>query len=311
MAQIEQFEQMAAVLETHPDYKVLRCMPSNVFDIVAASGGEHLRIAIVDVETTGLQFGRDKIIELGVVVVDVNPETLQCMGVVDAFQGFEDPGFPIPAETTAINGITDNMVAGQHLDEQRLMAMFAGIDLVIAHNAGFDRRFIEQRLPHFEGLNWACSQTQIDWKASGIASAKLDYLAGQLVFFYDAHRAQTDCLALLNVLAAALPGGSSTGMAHLITQSREPVMRIWAINSPFESKDALKDRGHAWDPERRCWSIKVKKADVREEAYWLRDHIYGGREVTLEFEALDAKVLFSNRRGQVARKRVPPMKLAA
>jgi len=37
----------------------------------------------------------------------------------------------------------------------------------------------------------------------------------------------------------------------------------------------------------------------------------GGREVTLEFEAMDAKVPFSNRRGEVARKRVPPMKLTA
>lgn len=311
MAQIEQFEQMAAVLETHPDYKVLRRMPSNVVDIVAARGGEHLRIAIVDVETTGLQFGRDKIIELGVVVIEADPATLRCIGVVEAYQGFEDPGFPIPAETTAINGITNDMVAGQHLDDQRLNAMFTGVTLVIAHNAGFDRKFIEQHLPMFEGLNWACSQTQIDWKASGIASAKLDYLAGQFGFFYDAHRAQTDCLALLKVLAAPMPAGHGTGLAHLIVQSREPVMRIWALNSPFDSKDSLKARGYAWDAERRCWNIKVTKADVREEAYWLRDHIYGGREVTLEFEALDAKVQFSNRRGEVARKRVPPMKLAA
>lgn len=311
MAQIEQFEQMAAVLDTHPDYKVLRRMPSNVVDIVAARGGENLRIAIIDVETTGLQFGRDKIIELGVVVVEVDPATLRCTGVVDTYEGFEDPGCPIPAETTAINGITDDMVAGQRLDDQRLTAMFTGVDLVIAHNAGFDRKFVEQRLPLFQGLNWACSQTQIDWKASGIASAKLDYLAGQFSFFYDAHRAQTDSLALLKVLAAPLPARQGTGLAHLIARSGERAMRIWASNSPFDSKDALKARGYAWDAERRCWSIKVTKTDLSEEAYWLRDHIYRGREVTLEFEALDAMVQFSNRRGEVARKRVPPMKLAA
>lgn len=136
MAQTENFEELAAVLDAHPDYKVLRRMPSNVVDIVAARGGEHLRIAIVDVETTGLQFGRDKIIELGAIVVEVDPETFRCTGVVDAYQGFEDLGCPIPAETTAINGITDDMVAGQRLDDQRLAAMFAGVDLVIAHNAG-------------------------------------------------------------------------------------------------------------------------------------------------------------------------------
>lgn len=309
MAHVEQLEQMAEVLDSHPDYKILRRMPSDRVEIVAARGGNNLRVAILDVETTGLQFGQDKIIELGVILVEVDPETYNSLGVIDAFQGFEDPGFPIPAETTAINGITDTQVAGQRLDEKRLAAMFSGVDLVVAHNAGFDRKFVEQRLPFFETMNWACSQTQINWKSEGIASAKLEYLANQFGFFYDAHRAQTDCLALMKVLTA--PTGDGTGLAQLITQAREPMMRIWATNSHFDSKDALKARGYAWDPQRRCWSIMAKKPDIRDEAAWLRDHVFGGRDVVLEFEALDAKVRFSTRRGEVAFKRVPAMKKAA
>lgn len=311
MAHVEQLEQMAATLDAHPNYKILRRMPSDRVEIVPTRGGNHLRVAILDVETTGLQFGRDKIIELGVVVVEVDPGTNSCLGVIDVFQGFEDPGFPIPAQTTAINGITDAQVAGERLDDKRLAGMFAGVDLVVAHNAGFDRKFVEQRLPLFETMNWACSQTQINWKAAGIASAKLEYLANQFGFFYDAHRAQTDCLALMKVLTAPMPTGDGTGLAQLTTQAREPVTRIWATNSHFDSKDALKGRGYAWDPQRRCWNIMVKRPDIRDEAYWLRDHVFGGHEVTLEFEALDAKVLFSDRRGEVAHKRVPAMKRAA
>lgn len=311
MAQIYKFEQMAAALDSHADYKVLRRMPSDHVEIVAARGGDNLRLAILDVETTGLQFGRDKIIEFGALVIEVDPSTGACLGVVDAYQGFEDPGFPIPAETTAINGITDELVAGQRLDDERLAAMFAGVSLVVAHNAGFDRRFAEERLALFETLNWACSQTQIDWKAAGIASAKLDYLASQYGFFYDAHRAQTDCLALLKVLTATMPKGNGAALAQLIAQAQQPVVRIWATNSPFDSKDVLKARRYAWDPQRRCWHITVKKADIREEAYWLRDHVYGSREVTLEFEALSATVLFSDRRGEVAHKRVPALMKAA
>ena len=311
MAHVEELEQMAELLDVHPDYKVLRRMPGDRVEIVPARGGNHLRIAILDVETTGLQFGKDRIIELGVVLVEVDPETHRALGVIDAFQGFEDPGFSIPAETTAINGITDAQVAGHRLDDARLAAMFANVDLVVAHNAGFDRKFVEQRLPFFQALNWACSQTQINWKAAGVASAKLEYLASQFGFFYDAHRAQTDCLALMRVLTAPMPTGESAALAQLVAQAREPVMRIWATNSHFDSKDALKSRGYGWDPQRRCWNIRVKKADIRDEAYWLRDHVYGGREVTLEFEALDAKVLFSDRRGEIAHKRVPAMKKAA
>jgi DNA polymerase-3 subunit epsilon len=310
MAQSEQFELMAMALEAHADYKVLRRMPSDRVDIVGVRGSDNLRIAILDVETTGLRFGHDKVIELGALVIEVDRTTGECLGVIDAYQGFEDPGFPIPAETTAINGITDDLVAGQRLDEYRLAAMFAGVSLVVAHNAGFDRRFVEARLALFETLNWACSQTQIDWKAAGITSAKLDYLATKNGFFYDAHRAQSDCLALLKVLNAPMPDGTAA-LAKLIAQAQQPVMRIWATNSPFDSKDALKARRYVWDPQRRCWHITVKKPDIREEAYWLRDHIFGGREVMLEFEVLSANVLFSDRRGKVAHKLVPALRQAA
>ena len=40
--------------------------------------------------------------------------------------------------------------------------------LVIAHNAAFDRPFLERRLPIFAEKHWACSRFDVDWKASGI-----------------------------------------------------------------------------------------------------------------------------------------------
>jgi hypothetical protein len=54
-----------------------------------------------------------------------------------------------------------------------------------------------------------------------------------------------------------------------------------------------------------------KKPNIREEARWLRDHVFDDYEVTQESEALDARVLFSDRRGKVAQKRVPAMKKVA
>ena len=34
-----------------------------------------------------------------------------------SWEWFEDPGFSIPAEIVKITGITDEMVAGQHIDD--------------------------------------------------------------------------------------------------------------------------------------------------------------------------------------------------
>jgi DNA polymerase III subunit epsilon len=46
--------------------------------------------------------------------------------------------------------------------------------LVIAHNADFDRRFLERRVPAFATKHWACSRSDIDWKAEGIRSSALE-----------------------------------------------------------------------------------------------------------------------------------------
>jgi DNA polymerase III subunit epsilon len=311
MAHVNEIERMAGLLASNPDYKVLRRMPANDIYIVPAKGGANLRIAIVDTETTGLMHETDKIIELGVVVLEVDPANGDSIDVIDAYQGFEDPGCPIPPEATAINGITDADVAGKSLDDERLRSMFTGVDLVIAHNAGFDRRFVEKRLPLFESMRWACSQTQIDWGAEGIGSAKLNYIAFQYGFFYEAHRAQTDCLALAKVLAGQLPMSGGTALAQLIATANVPVYRLWATNSPFDSKDAMKSRGYSWDASRRCWHRTVPKTTVKSEACWLRDNVYGGREVTIEFEALDATLLFSARGGAIARRQLPAALKAA
>ena len=39
------------------------------------------------------------------------------VGVRDVFTSFNEPSIPIPAEVTSLTGITDEMVAGQRIDE--------------------------------------------------------------------------------------------------------------------------------------------------------------------------------------------------
>ncbi|MCV6022403.1 DNA polymerase III subunit epsilon, partial [Escherichia coli] len=68
--------------------------------------------------------------------------------------------------------------------------------LVVAHNAQFDRPFFEKRFAALGHLSWACSASGIDWKALGFESRKLEYLLLRLGWFYEGHRAATDCLAM-------------------------------------------------------------------------------------------------------------------
>ena len=104
------------------------------------------RVVVLDTETTGLDQSKDKIMELALLRVDVDRATGLPVGAVQVYDGLEDPGMPIPPEVQEITGITPDMVQGQRLDEDRIAALLDGVDLVIAHNAGFDRPFCEARI---------------------------------------------------------------------------------------------------------------------------------------------------------------------
>jgi DNA polymerase III subunit epsilon len=62
------------------------------------------------------------------------------VGVRDVFSSFNEPFVPVPTEVTALTGITDEMVAGQRIDEAAVSAFVEDAVIVIAHNAGFDRK---------------------------------------------------------------------------------------------------------------------------------------------------------------------------
>jgi DNA polymerase-3 subunit epsilon len=85
----------------------------------------------------------------------------------------------------------------------------------------------------------------------------------------------------------------------LLDSARAPSFRLWANNSPFETKDVLRKRGYWWDAVRRCWSCEVRsQARVQEELAWLRDAVYAGKSVAIEQDEFDAKSRYSGREGQ-------------
>lgn len=292
-------ESMARALQAHPDYRVLRRLQPVLQWPPAADGSQEqgvCRVVVLDTETTGLDQSKDKIMELALLRVDVDRATGLPVGAVQVYDGLEDPGMPIPPEVQEITGITPDMVQGQRLDEDRIAALLDGVDLVIAHNAGFDRPFCEARIARFKELSWACSFAEINWKEQGRSSAKLESLALALGWFYDAHRAEMDCHALLAVLANPLPRASHTGLAHVMQQSAKPSYRLQATNAPFDAKDKLKARGYRWGAEQRVWHTRVgdPKA-LQAEFEWLKENAYNQRAVVVQFEKLDARVRYSSR----------------
>lgn len=295
---------MAAVLQNHPDYRVLRRLaPIHHFDRTAQ--GPVKRILVLDTETTGLDQSRDKIIELAMLRVDVCTASGLPVGAVTVYDGLEDPGMPISQAIEEITGISSAMVQGQRLDEAQIAAMLADADLVIAHNAGFDRPFCEARLPGFARLPWGCSFAEIDWKKEGHGSAKLEYLAMEKGWFYEAHRAEVDCHALLAVLGAPLPTSGGTGLGKILAASTSCVYRLQANQAPFEAKDILKARAYRWNAEQKVWHTRLSdEVQLEAELAWLKSEVYGGRSARVQVEKLDALVKYSTRQGELSNRQI-------
>ena len=211
------------------DYKVTRPFTPRASYSDAICPAKLVKAAIVDTETTGVNQSVDKIIELGIVIVEYCPESGQVYRVLETFNELEYPGMAIPPESTKIHGITDDMVASKKIDDAAVEALLADVSLVIAHNANFDRGFMEARLPIFEKKAWACTYAQIPWKAEGIGSSSLEFLAYRFGFHFSGHRASNDCHALLEVLQSDLPVSGIKVMKMLLETARVPEVKIWSI----------------------------------------------------------------------------------
>ncbi|PVE06336.1 3'-5' exonuclease [Limnohabitans sp. Rim28] len=296
-------EAMAQALAQHPDFRVLRRLVPHS-DYGPVNGQSTRRVIVLDTETTGLDSKSESIIELAMLSVLVDTATGLPVGPVTIFESFEDPGKPIPPQITEITGIDDSMVKGLRIDDAAVDELVAQADLVVAHNAGFDRPFVEARFPVFAAKAWGCSFMGIDWKKEGSGSAKLEFLASERGWFYDAHRAQVDCHALLLVLASPLADGQ-TGLSRLLAGVGQTRYKLRATGAPFESKDKLKARGYRWDGEGRVWWCSLASDVLLDaECEWLRDEVYGRRSARVQLEALDSRVQYSSRSGHLSERTV-------
>ncbi len=268
-------EDMARALEESGNYRILRKLVARPVAAVRRQGFPRLAV-ILDTETTGLNHRSDEIIEIGAVAFTFNDDG--AVGdVVGIYGGLQQPSRPIPPEITRLTGITDVMVEGQVIDIRSLSALIEPADLIIAHNAGFDRPFCEAFSPIFAGKAWACSVSEIDWSARGFEGTKLGYLVGQAGYFHEGHRAVDDCHALLEILDRQQGDGESP-FAELFHASQRCRIRIFAEHSPFEMKDHLKARGYRWsdgsDGRLKSWWIEVGEGDLGDELFYLRSEIY-------------------------------------
>jgi DNA polymerase III subunit epsilon len=290
-------EDLARTLDETGDYRVLRRLKPHQH--VNAPDDTETKLAIfLDLETTGLDPERDEIIELAMVPFRYTNDG-QIFEVHEAFDELREPNCgTIPEEITRITGITDEMVRGKTINAERVAEMAAPAALIIAHNANFDRKFAEKAFEIFSTKAWACSMTQIPWKQELFEGMKLEYLAMKTGFFYDAHRAATDCHAGIELLSKPLPQSGNLALQTLLEEARTPTCRVWAENAPFDFKDLLRARGYRWndgsDGRPKSWYGDIQETELEDELRYLRSEIFQ-REVDVPVVRISAFDRFSVR----------------
>lgn len=230
--------------------------------------GDEIEVVILDLETTGLDCETCEIIELGYIKALISLSTGNVVEIRYCKSMFEQPKTPITDEILEITGISNEMVAGKVIPDHEVAEDLSSVQLIIAHNAQFDRGFFDKRFPNLSSMAWACSIKDMDWKKHGLEGNKLLYLLYQCGYFYEAHRADIDCIATLRLFQDK-PGA----MLEILNEALKEQVRIHCYTAPFRVKDDLKARGYRWDTKAEVnhWRIDIPAEDCNAEMQWLAE----------------------------------------
>ncbi|MBL3598049.1 hypothetical protein JMM63_21305 [Rhodovulum sulfidophilum] len=267
---ITELEACASKLEASRNFRILRKVPRPAKAKISKT--DQFRYAmIIDTETTGLDLREDEVIELGFLLIayqDAEPRK-----IIEFGNELREPSRDIPGIVQELTGITPKMVKGKQLSREKVLAALDLANIVIAHNAAFDRPICERLLPEFSDKPWACSLTEIPWSKYGFESAKLKYLLMENGYFFEGHRALDDCAALNELLNSRSPHGSSF-FSELMESARQPSYYL-KVRAPYELRQKMRELGYRWvrheDRPGGEWHKTVSAKSFKAEGDQIRD----------------------------------------
>lgn len=198
-----------------------------------------VHIAVVDSETTGLDPQTDEVIGLGLLCVRVERRRGQVLGVVGSAFEWQEP-MVYSEDTQAVTQVPRHHLAGRRFNRQKIDALLAQTDLVVAHNAAFQRAFLTPLFSQLGQLRWACSLADIDWRlGQNVPYPSIDGLLKAYSFGPTDKTPEGDCHALVRILSQLLPESLETGFHRLIVASERVAVECVVPDEEEEAKAGL------------------------------------------------------------------------
>ncbi len=212
------------------------------------------RLLILDTETTGLDPRQHQCIEVGAVLFDVPRRAV-----------LSQISFLLPCDQNparSVNGIDPEVSRLPQPWPQALEcfeAMLAAADVVLAHNAAFDRQWFGQGpLPPID-KPWLCSMEDLRWPAERQLRATpsvRDLALAYGVPVWAAHRALTDCIYLAQVFERC------PELERLLQAGLEP-RRLYRARLSYEERHKAREAGFRWnEPISGAWSRRLSEQEA-------------------------------------------------
>ena len=219
-------------------------------------------LAALDVETTGLDKNKDRIIEVGLVLYSTGQNrVLESAGFL-----VQSDGVAITEEITSITGITQSAVDKFGYESCRALEdieyYISQSDAVIAHNGiRFDKIMVDNAAKRstFSLTEKLWADTMID--IPGVKGEQLITMCAKVgILLTGAHGALADASATLE-MARRHAQESEKSWEKIVERAKSPLVILRSHQDRSKNSDAKKLR-FRWNPQAGFWWKAVKEMDV-------------------------------------------------
>lgn len=237
---------------------------------------KHFKVVVLDTETTGIE-DDDEIIELAMLDLYYEKKTRKFLSIGLLTDELREPSRQAKRELSPfikeLTGLTEEDLAGKSIDSASVIERLKSADIILVHNAKFDRRMLDSFLQsnELDNVLFGCSYECIEWVTGG------KYLSGKqelLLMFHGAlfhgHRANTDIMGLAWLIV------KFDYIGIIIDDLKVKYCHVEAVKSHFSSKNHLKKFGFTWGgDDNKVWYKSLPLTTFSENKKEWTNIVYG------------------------------------